>query len=63
MHRAPNRRAPRGLNHAPRKEERMAGKKGSSGKASGKYRSAKTGRYVTPKYGNSHKSTTVKESK
>jgi hypothetical protein len=47
----------------------MAGKsKGSSGKKSsggggGKYRSAKTGRYVTEKYGKSHKSTTVRESK
>lgn len=28
-----------------------------------KYRSAKTGRYVTKKYGQSHPSTTVKESK
>lgn len=28
-----------------------------------KYRSAKTGRYVTKKYGKSHPSTTVKESK
>ncbi|MDX6670884.1 MAG: hypothetical protein QOI91_1247 [Solirubrobacteraceae bacterium] len=50
----------------------MAGRKGSSGSrssggrkgsTSGKYRSAKTGRYVTPKYGKSHKSTTVRESK
>jgi hypothetical protein len=45
----------------------MAGKsKDSGGKKSsggGKYRSAKTGRYVTEKYGKSHKSTTVKESK
>lgn len=43
----------------------MASKK-SSGKGSsggGNYRSAKTGRYVTPKYGKGHKSTTVKESK
>ena len=31
--------------------------------AKGSYRSAKTGRYVTPKYGKSHPSTTVKESK
>jgi hypothetical protein len=30
--------------------------------ASGNYRSAKTGRYVTKKYGTSHPSTTVKES-
>jgi hypothetical protein len=29
--------------------------------SSGSYRSAKTGRYVTPKYGKSHPSTTVKE--
>ena len=41
----------------------MAGKRGSSGKSGGgKYRSAKSGRYVTKKYGKSHKSTTVKES-
>jgi hypothetical protein len=32
-------------------------------KSGGHYRSAKTGRYVTPKYGKSHPSTTVKESK
>lgn len=32
-------------------------------KSGGKYRSAKTGRYVTRKYGQSHKSTTVKEKK
>jgi hypothetical protein len=49
----------------PRKEMKgMAGKKGSGGKSSsGNYRSAKTGRYVTEKYGKSHKSTTVKEKK
>jgi hypothetical protein len=45
----------------------MAGSKsGGSRRGSsspGKYRSAKTGRYVTPKYGKSDKSTTVKESK
>jgi hypothetical protein len=29
--------------------------------SSGKYRSAKTGRYVTKKYGQSHPATTVKE--
>lgn len=41
----------------------MAGKS-KGGKSSGsKYRSAKTGRYVTQKYGKSHPSTTVKESK
>lgn len=40
----------------------MAAKSGKSGGAS-KYRSAKTGRYVTPKYGKSHPATTVKESK
>lgn len=40
----------------------MASKRRSS-LSTGKYRSAKTGRYVTPKYGRSHKSTTVKESK
>lgn len=41
----------------------MAGKKGSGGRKSGggSYRSAKTGRYVTPKYGKSHPSTTVRE--
>ena len=32
-------------------------------KSAGSYRSAKTGRYVTPKYGNSHPNTTVKETK
>ena len=39
--------------------------KSSGGRKStpGNYRSAKTGRYVTKKYGQSHKSTTVKESK
>ena len=31
--------------------------------ANGSYRDAKTGRYVTPKYGKSHPATTVKESK
>ena len=42
-----------------------SGRKGGSGKSSGggNYRSAKSGRYVTEKYGRSHKSTTVKESK
>lgn len=35
----------------------MAGKK-----SKGNYRSAKTGRYVTEKYGKSHPNTTVKES-
>jgi hypothetical protein len=44
----------------------MAGKskgsKGSSGKSSGgHYRSAITGKYVSPKYGKSHPKTTVKE--
>jgi hypothetical protein len=33
-----------------------------SGKGS-KYRSAKSGQYVTKKYGQTHKSTTVKETK
>lgn len=32
-------------------------------KSSGSYRSAKTGRYVTKKYAESHPNTTVKESK
>jgi hypothetical protein len=44
----------------------MAGKKASSGgskSSRGHYRSAKTGQYVTEKYGKSHPSTTVKESK
>jgi hypothetical protein len=41
----------------------MPKSKSSSGKSSGPYRSAKTGRYVTPKYGKSHPATTVKESK
>ncbi len=42
----------------------MAGKRSSSGGKSsgGNYRSAKTGRFVTEKYGKSHPSTTVKES-
>ncbi len=39
----------------------MAPKKGSSG--SGKYRSAITGKYVSPTYGKTHPKTTVKESK
>jgi hypothetical protein len=41
-------------------------KKGSSsskGSSSGKYRSAVTGHYVSPKYGKTHPKTTVKESK
>ena len=37
--------------------------KSSPGKSGGNYRSAKTGRYVTPKYGKTHPATTVKESK
>jgi hypothetical protein len=38
--------------------------KGSSGSGKGSdYRSAKTGRYVTEKFGKSHPSTTVKETK
>jgi hypothetical protein len=43
----------------------MAAKKRSGSRKSGggKYRSAKSGRYVTEKYGKSHKSTTVRESK
>jgi hypothetical protein len=46
------------------KEDAMPARKGGGGKSSGgKYRSAKTGRYVTKKYGQSHKPTTVKESK
>ena len=36
---------------------------GGSKSSGGHYRSAKTGRYVTEKYGKSHKTTTVKESK
>jgi hypothetical protein len=32
-------------------------------KGGSKYRSARTGRYVTKKYGQPHKSTTVKEKK
>jgi hypothetical protein len=39
----------------------MAGKSKSSNSSGSSYRSAKTGRYVTEKYGKSHKSTTVKE--
>jgi hypothetical protein len=46
----------------------MAAKKGGrarrgSSSSSGKYRSAVSGRYVTKKYGKSHPTTTVKESK
>jgi hypothetical protein len=33
------------------------------GKSGSDYRSAKTGRYVTEKYGKGHKSTTVKETR
>jgi hypothetical protein len=43
-----------------RKEVKTMAKGSKSG---GHYRSAKSGRYVTPKYGKSHPSTTVKESK
>ena len=44
----------------------MATKRGGGGSASKKsatesYRSAKTGRYVSDKYGKSHPATTVKE--
>jgi hypothetical protein len=40
-------------------------RKSKGGKSPGgsRYRSAKTGRYVTEKYGKSHPNTTVKESK
>jgi hypothetical protein len=38
----------------------VAAKKGSSGSGHN-YRSSKTGRFVTPKYGKSHPSTTEKE--
>jgi death-on-curing protein len=49
--------------HDPTKGgDAMAAKKGGS-KSSGKYRSARSGRYVTKKYGRSHPATTVKESK
>ena len=41
----------------------MAKRGPSRSKSPAKYRSAKTGRYVTKKHGQSHKSTTVKESK
>lgn len=41
----------------------MAAKSGKSGGSAPKYRSAKTGKYVTPKYAKSHPATTVKESK
>lgn len=44
----------------------MATSKGSGSKGSssrGKYRSAISGRYVSPKYGKRHPKTTVKESK
>jgi hypothetical protein len=40
------------------------GKSTGKGKSEGgKYRSAVTGHYVSPKYGKSHPKTTVKESK
>jgi hypothetical protein len=43
----------------------MAAKKGGGSRrgssSPGKYRSAISGRYVTPKYGKSHPKTTVKE--
>ncbi len=39
------------------------GSKGSSKGSSGKYRSAKTGRYVSAHYGKRNPGTTVKESK
>jgi hypothetical protein len=38
----------------------VSSKKGSSGSGSN-WRSSKTGRYVTPKYGKSHPATTEKE--
>ncbi|MGI8761059.1 MAG: multidrug transporter [Jatrophihabitantaceae bacterium] len=42
----------------------MAGKGSSTGKSSGTdSRSAKTGQYVTKKYADTHKSTTVTEKK
>lgn len=37
--------------------------KGTKNSGGGKFRSAKTGRYVTSKYGKGHPDTTVKESK
>lgn len=46
-------------NPGKEKQKSMAGKSKSSNESS--YRSAKSGRYVTEKYGKSHKSTTVKE--
>jgi hypothetical protein len=39
----------------------LAGKKGSSSGQGSNWRSSKTGRFVTPKYGKSHPSTTEKE--
>lgn len=36
-------------------------KKGGSSSSGGKYRSAVTGRYVSPKYGKTHPKTTVRE--
>lgn len=39
----------------------MAGKKGSSSGKGSNWRSSKTGKFVTPKYGKSHPSTTEKE--
>ncbi len=46
------------------KEERMArGKRTAKKKATGKYRSATTGRFVTAAYAKQHPKTTVKESR
>ena len=45
------------------KGSKSSGGKKSSGGSGGKYRSAKSGRYVTKKHGESSPSTTVRESK
>lgn len=39
------------------------GSKGSKGSGGGRYRSAVTGKYVSPYYGARHPKTTVRESK
>jgi hypothetical protein len=43
--------------------KRSSSSKGSGKSSGGKYRSAISGRYVTPKHGKSHPKTTVKEGK
>jgi hypothetical protein len=57
------------INHVRRgrsplgKEEAMPKKPSSAPKSPPKFRSADTGKYVTPKFAKTHPKTTVKESK